>query len=341
MNLRSASPIGPGLNRRACFACAASAVWLWTVLCQTALGQSGDAELAPLPPPRPEASSEFAPKLRVSPGDDPTFVRNGAKSENLPEELGVREPERVASPDAVQFPADPSALRSSRFFRQAEQRYQGPGQPLIQESWNFRPFSFAVIYGFVQGGTLKSDWIRENQGVFGGFQFGWDCDNYWGVETRFTWAELEVVDSDRAIAAQVAKDDAAGVPENSSFRHRFDARRHNHRFFWDAHALYYPWGDSAWRPFLLVGLGAGSVKFIDRTDVWYQDTLFTVPIGLGFKYRVGDFMALRVECVDYMCFGGGKSLDLLHDVTVLGGLEIRYGGPRRAYWPWNPGRHYW
>lgn len=341
MNLHRALPVGLGPDRRTWFACAVCAVCLGMVLCQAAPGQSGDAELAPLPPPRPEASSDFSPELRVGRADDPTFVQGTPKQVGPPESAGLRELEQVAPPDAVQLPADTSTLRSSRFFRQAEQRYQGPGQPLIQESWNFRPFSIAGLYGFVQGGALKSDWIRENQGVFGGVQFGWDCDNYWGVETRFMWAELEVIDSDLAIAAQEAKDEAAGVAEDSSFAHRFDARRHNHRFFWDTHALYYPWGDSAWRPFFLVGLGATSVKFIDRTDVWYQDTLFTVPIGVGLKYRVGDFMALRVECVDYIGFGGGKSLEMLHDVTVLGGFEIRFGGPRRAYWPWNPGRHYW
>ena len=26
--------------------------------------------------------------------------------------------------------------------------------------------------------------------------------------------------------------------------------------------------------------------------------------------------------------------------VVTGGIEVRFGGPRKAYWPWNPGRHY-
>jgi hypothetical protein len=193
----------------------------------------------------------------------------------------------------------------------------------------------------MQGGSLINGWIYENQGVFGGVQFGWDYANYWGIETRFGWAELEVIDTDLAIAAQLAKDAAAGVPADSTFAHRFDSRRHNHRFFWDTHALYYPWGDSACRPFFLLGLGVSSVNFVDRTDVRYRDTLFAIPFGLGIKYRVGDFIAFRAECTDYMVFGGGRSIDLLHNVTVLAGFEIRFGGSRRAYWPWNPGRHYW
>jgi hypothetical protein len=229
----------------------------------------------------------------------------------------------------------------SVYFRAHPERYTGLGQPLIQESWSFRPYSIAGVFGFVQGSTLIDDWIRENQGVLGGVQLGWDCEHYWGFETRFAWAKVEVIDSDRAIAAQVAKDDAAGLAPDAPFRHRFDGRRENHVFFWDAHALFYPWGDSAWRPYLMAGVGATAMSFMDRTDVTYKDTLFTVPVGAGVKYRLGDFLAVRVEAADFMAFGGGQTLELIHNVTVIGGLELRLGGSRRAYWPWNPGRHYW
>jgi len=343
----SAPPHGSGPCRHESHAAvflatrAVLAIWLWIAIGPIVLGQAGDGEMAPLPVPRSESSFNFAPKLRAGPLDGPTFLTDAGKSERPIGDSATEGLEQAVPPNAVPLPRDPSALESPQFFRQAEERYQGPGQPLIQESWNFRPYSISGFYGFVQGGSLINDWVRENQGVAGGFQVGWDCANYWGIETRFAWAEVEVLDTDLAITAQAAKDDAAGVPPDAPFRHRFDSRRHDHRFFWDAHVLYYPWGDSAWRPFLLVGLGVTSVNFMDRTDVRYRDTLVTVPFGLGLKYRVGDFVALRMECTDYLGFGGGRTLELLHDVTVLGGFEIRLGGPRRAYWPWNPGRHYW
>lgn len=232
-------------------------------------------------------------------------------------------------------------LRRSRLFRMPEERYRGPGQPLLQESWAYRPVSIGTVFGFVQGSTLIEDWIRANQGALGGFQLGWDVEQYWGLETRFAWAGVEVVDGGRAIAAQVAKDDAAGLDPDDPFRQRFNGRRNAEVFLWDAHVLYYPWGDSAWRPYLMLGMGATGVSFVDRTDVTYGETLFSFPFGLGVKYRVGDFLALRVECADYLAFGGGSSLEMLHHLTVIGGLEVRFGGPRRAYWPWNPGRHYW
>jgi len=344
---RSAPTHGSGLCRRVSHAAgcpalrAALAIWLGMALGPIAFGQSRNAETAPLPAPRSETFRDSAPKLRAGPPNGSIFATDPSQPGEPIGDSTTRGLEQALPPNALVPPEDASELGSSRFSRKAEERYQGPGQPLIQESWNFRPFSISGFYGFVQGGSLIDDWTRENQGVFGGFQLGWDYANYWGVETRFAWAELEVIDTDRAIAAQVAKDDAAGVPADSPFRHRFDSRRHDHRFFWDAHALFYPWGDAAWRPFLLAGFGATSVNFMDRTDVRYRDTLFTVPFGLGVKYRVGDFVAFRVECTDYMGFGGGRNLELLHDLTVLGGFEIRLGGPRRAYWPWNPGRHYW
>jgi hypothetical protein len=172
-------------------------------------------------------------------------------------------------------------------------------------------------------------------------QLGWDGGHYWGFETRLAWAEVDIIDSDRAIAAQHAKDDAAGLAPNDPFRHRFDSRRHDHLFFWDAHTLVYPWGDAAWRPYLMAGLGTTQTSFMDRTDVRYRDILFTVPFGAGIKYRANDFFAVRMECADYIAFGGGQSLELTHNVMITGGVELRFGGPRRAYWPWNPGRHYW
>ena len=36
---------------------------------------------------------------------------------------------------------------------------------------------------------------------------------------------------------------------------------------WDLDLLYYPWGDTQWRPYLLIGLGTARVDFIDRLSV--------------------------------------------------------------------------
>ncbi len=299
------------------------------------------AEPDPLPPLRDEDPLQFQPQIRQAPNREPMPMGDFGRSlSRLGDGENSSPGQEIADP-AIAMPQGPEPYASPSFFRRSEERYRGPGHPLIQESWSFRPFSLAGVFGMVQGSPLIDDWIRENQGVLGGVQLGWDTTPYWGFETRFAWAKVEVIDSDRAIAAQIAKDDAAGLPAGDPFRNRFNGRRYNRVFFWDAHALYYPWGDSALRPYLMLGLGATAMSFIDRTDVSYKDTLFTLPFGVGMKYWMNDFLAARIEAADFMAFGGGQTLELIHNVTVIGGLEVRFGGPRRAYWPWNPGRHYW
>jgi hypothetical protein len=212
---------------------------------------------------------------------------------------------------------------------------------MIQESWRYRPFSIGAFFGLAAGGRLIRDWIREDQGAMGGFQVGWDFSHYCGGEMRLGWAEIGLVDSDTAIAAQKAMDDAYGLTANDLHRRRFLGVRTNGLFFWDTHALIYPWGDSAIRPYVLLGLGSVTHTFVDRVDVAYSDTLFTVPVGLGVKYRITDFIAARFECADYVSLGSSSRFGTIQRLLVTGGVEVRFGGPRRPYWPWNPGRHYW
>ena len=301
--------------------------WSLLVLTASAYGQIGPPSLAPVP----ALSQPFS-------GD--------AAARGLPIENGQASPEAgwpdnpLAAPEGG-FPGS-NEIPRSRFFQLPEERYRGPGQPLIQESWRFRPLSIGAFFGFVQGGPLIHDWARENQGPIGGVQIGWDYDHYWGMEMRFGWAVMDISDSALAIAAQQAKDDAAGLSATDPLRHRFDGVRNNHVFLWDGHVLFYPWGDSAVRPYLVVGFGTNTNNFIDRIDVPYKNTLFTVPVGIGMKYRLNDYLALRMECADYIALGGGSTFeDVVQRVLVTGGMEFRYGGPRRAYWPWNPGRNYW
>ena len=307
-------------------AVAVTVCWPLLVLAATGYGQTSAGPLTPLP----ALSQPF-------PGD--------AAARGLPIESGVPSPEAgwpdrpLAAPEGG-FPGA-NEIPRSRFFQLPEERYRGPGQPLIQESWQLRPLSIGLFFGFVQGGTLIRDWTREYQGPIGGVQVGWDYDSYWGMEMRFGWAVMDLSDSMLAIAAQEAKDDADGLSPTDPFRGRFDGVRNNHVFLWDGHAMFYPWGDSAVRPYVMVGLGTSTNSFIDRTDVTYKNTLFTVPVGIGMKYRLNDFLALRMECADYIALGGGATFDVVQRILVTGGMEVRYGGSRRAYWPWNPGRHYW
>jgi len=193
--------------------------------------------------------------------------------------------------------------------------------------------------GAMQGGPLVDDWLYQTAGFCGGYRFGWDFDHYWGCETRFTFGWMELADSGRAIAAQHAADDALGLAPNDPFRERFNRRRDSDLFLWDVSFLYYPWGDATWRPYLSAGLGASRIDSLDRLSVRRAETVFALPVAVGLKYRYNDRIALRAEVADNIAFG--NRFNTLHDLSFTGGVEIRFGGTRKAYWPWHPGRHYW
>ncbi len=221
-----------------------------------------------------------------------------------------------------------------------DERFRGPGEPLVQESWSFRPLSIGGFFGFVQGSGLIEDWVRERQGMVIGATLGWDFHHYFGCEMRLAFGRVVVGDSAWAIAAQAAADDAAGLAPADPARRRFDPGRDNDFFLWELSVLYYPWGDSRWRPYATLGLGTSGVDFVDRLSTVYQDVYVTVPFGVGVKVLQGDCLAFRLELMDHVAFGGGKPVGTVHHLTLTMGMEFRFGGARRAYWPWNPGRHY-
>ena len=209
----------------------------------------------------------------------------------------------------------------------------------MSESWRFRPFSVGWFLGALEGGSLIGDWVGGKHGFFAGYRLGWDYDHYWGCEMRFSFGNVALCDSQRAKDAQQAADDGLGIPDDDPFRDRFQGRRDATVGLWDVNLLYYPWGDAAWRPYVMAGLGTARTEFIDRLSTRYRETVFAMPLALGLKYRSSSCTAVRLELADNIAFG--NRFDVVHYVSLTGGLEIRFGGSRVAYWPWNPGRHYW
>ena len=53
------------------------------------------------------------------------------------------------------------------------------------------------------------------------------------------------------------------------------------------------------------------------------------------------WLALRVEATDNFIAGSGSGFKNLNSFSLTAGLEVRFGGARTAYWPYNPGRAYW
>ncbi len=205
-----------------------------------------------------------------------------------------------------------------------------PLRPVRDEGWRHRPLSAGVGMGGVWGGDLIDDWLAEDGGFFGVYRLGWDWDDYWGGELRLSMGGVALADSDRAIAAHVARDGP----------HALNAHDRDLVFYQgDVSLLYYPWGDAPWRPYLVAGFGLAEIDLLDRLSQNFDDVVFALPLGLGVKYRATPWCVLRLEFADNMLFP--DELAVIHHLALTGGLEYRFGGSRKAYWPWNPGRHYW
>lgn len=207
----------------------------------------------------------------------------------------------------------------------------GPQALRMRQQWRFRPFSFSAFMGAVSGSPLIDDWVAQGSGYLGGYRLGWDWSVYWGCEMRLGFGWLDLADSQRAIDAQERS--------NEPYLQHFDESRDSDLVVWDLDLLWYPWGDVRWRPYLMAGIGVAWVDFIDRLAVLRSDSAFELPLGAGVKYRWYDWLFLRFDVTDNIIFG--RHFDTVHDLSFTGGLEIRFGGPRTSYWPWNPGRYYW
>jgi hypothetical protein len=131
------------------------------------------------------------------------------------------QPGWTAPPPAVQ-----TAPQQPRFFQnQPDERAWGPGKPLEQESWLFRPWSFGGAIGFVQGGPLIEDWVGQDAGVIAQLSLGWDFDCYWGCATRFSLVNSEVYDT--LHAREVARFVGQTLPPGPL------PRRENQMYMWD------------------------------------------------------------------------------------------------------------
>jgi hypothetical protein len=192
------------------------------------------------------------------------------------------------------------------------------GEPLAGESWLTRPFGASVLMGVMWGDELVGGLIDQEAGLSGSIRLGWDYDAYWGCETRFGFATLGL---------------------NDTQGHAYEVR--GDVLMWDLNLLYYPWGDNRWRPYFTVGLGLGNFDFEDNQLEWFNKSVLNIPLGLGLKYRFGSRMIWRVEVADNIAMGSSSGLENMHNWTFLGGVEIRFGGSRRSYWPWNPGKNLW
>ncbi|MEX0586317.1 MAG: outer membrane beta-barrel protein [Pirellulales bacterium] len=198
----------------------------------------------------------------------------------------------------------------------------GPGQffgsapQLVGGSWLNRPLTAGVFGGVLAADSLNDE-LEQDADFIAGVRFGWDFHDHWGAEMRFAAAAVDV--QDPATSATIGEDDI---------------------FMWDTSVLYYPWGDSRWRPYLSLGLGFAHFDFLDAAGQSHQQGVFELPIGIGVKYRLRPWSALRFDLTDHIAFSGG-ALDTMQNVTFTFGIDYRFGGDRVMYWPWEPSTVLW
>ncbi|GMQ80363.1 MAG: hypothetical protein BMS9Abin04_342 [Planctomycetia bacterium] len=196
-------------------------------------------------------------------------------------------------------------------------RHVGKGQPLVGTSWLNRPYHADWFLGALYGDSPINGRVDLGSDIYGGYRLGWDIDHYWGTEVRFAWTQLELVGNDMQPLGGSSEVVLA-----------------------DVNLLYYPWGDSRWRPYVLIGVGGANFNFIDDAGVLRDTTLFGLPVGGGVKYLVRHWLALRADILSNIAVGA-DGLSTMNNTTLTVGMEVHWGAAPRSYWPWNPGHHVW
>jgi Outer membrane protein beta-barrel domain len=248
-----------------------------------------------------ESGAEGAVPFATSPSPDESEAGPPAGADEMPES------------DSYFSALKWLGLRHSSFSG----RNAGMGIPLTGTSWLNRPYYF--------GGDIGTMWLTRpinsslttDVDTFGGVFAGCDCDYYWGAELSINRATPEIIN------------------ENVPHAPRGD------RLMEETFSLmYYPWGDSLFRPYWRVGIGATSIDYPTDDGLRRDEMLWTFPVGIGLKYPFRRFLAARAEFTDQLALGN-SGVATQHDLTLTFGLEWRFGVHPRSYWPWNPSRHIW
>ncbi len=184
-------------------------------------------------------------------------------------------------------------------------RHRGLGQPLEGTSWRNRPIHADWFVGWLWGDQLIGGRVGQGENLFGGYRIGYDFGHYWGAELRAGFAYPEVH------AGSLASTNSRDV-------------------FWDAHALFYPWGDARWRPYASLGLGAAGFHFVDDQGRSVDQYLVHMPLGIGVKYQWKRWLALRADLMDNLAIGS-SGLNTMNNFSATVGVEVHCGLRRVKY----------
>ena len=196
------------------------------------------------------------------------------------------------------------------------QRHIGIGQPLVGTSWRNRPIYFGTFVGGIMMDDLVPNRIYQNDTTFVGARLGYDFDHFWGLEGRWAFARADLADS------------------NGQF---LPASRDN---FADVSLVFYPLGDTRWRPYLLAGLGFQTFRFNNDQGQRISEAPLSIPLGAGIKYFYGPWFTLRFDFVDNLTVGNSR-VSGMNNISLMAGAEFRLGGHRPSYFPWHSNTAYW
>ncbi len=204
------------------------------------------------------------------------------------------------------LPAPPRSFwQRWREQRQAVRRQPG--------SWQRYPFYFEKFTGVINVNEPVYNLIHNGVGNLFGGRWGWDFARSMGVETRLGYVRSTLNDTLHPL-----------IPAHENF------------LFWDADLMFYPFGDTKWRPFAMLGMGLVDLGYIDDHGREWHQQLITMPFAVGVKYRLNNLNALRLDVTDNVIFGnnhGGNGQHVMHNISVLFAFERRFGLPHRSYFP--------
>lgn len=183
-------------------------------------------------------------------------------------------------------------------------------EPLHGTSWLNRPYHASAFSGTWLGDSLIAGGVSQETGFFSGYRLGTDLTHHWGSELRLSLFYINTYFSDGTRGA--------------------DSRN----LLGDVNLLYYPWGDTRWRPYASIGLGLAGFHFVDQDNVAVDHTGLGLPVGLGVKYLYRNWLAMRLDIKDNIVFSGNR-VDTTDSWSFVGSVELHWGSKSSArYVPW-------
>ena len=210
---------------------------------------------------------------------------------------------------------------------------KGVGMPLVGKSWLDHPYYFGGFVGCISGSELVSGMIDQKNGASGGFTFGYNFSDYWGLESRLHFAAIDIRDT--AYAQQLfeeAWNDELGVMPPFT-------TRTNELTILDAAIHYYPLGNAKWRPYFKYGLGVGRQNYVNTFGFENTSNIVTMPMGVGMRYWWNERIAIQMDLHNNIVFASGNT-KTQHNIAFTMGLTYAFGNSRRTapvhYWPATP-----